>query len=111
MKLKDKKFLVKWLGYTIEKDPTGRLEYFINGHRQMFLREWNPDTNPEQFKEVFNKLDVEQRKLSEQIYLESNNPYYNNHADSGIEILLNDLPRIVQAVIEVIKEESKVLQE
>jgi len=87
MNLEDKKFLAEWMGYLLEGKNYWMPKFNI------YLMDW---PNHEQFKEVWNKLNVEEQDL-----------VFGQTTDNKlafIHMLLNELHKVVQAVIEVIKE-------
>jgi len=91
MNLDDKKFLAEWMEYKYidrlhVKDKRG--EYVVDG------REWNPYTNPEHFKEVWNKL----------TFMEKSVIVASMESGVMIESLINDLPKVMKYVMETIKE-------
>lgn len=89
LSLKDKKLLAEWIG----------MEFLPgNSYRawEEFDKNWKPDTNHRQFKEVWSNLTIDQTNqiLSNLVVID---PGYMAH------LILNDLPRVCKAVIEVIK--------
>ena len=106
MKLEDKKFLAKWLGWEI-KEIESNFETLIViklNKGWIFLNHWNPDTNPDQFKEVATNLNYIQRQELDEV-LKQDNP-------DGFDVLgeylwvSNNLPKVCQAVIDVLREEG-----
>jgi len=95
VKLEQKKIVLEWLGWVLDgyfKDQNGK-------GRALDL--WNPDTNHNDFKEVWDKLTDDNKsqlmwKLSKTNTVE--------HFPSAISLILNDLPQVMEAVMEVIKE-------
>ncbi len=110
MKLEDKKRLVEWMGWDVFEheeehegfsEPTGEDCIWKNDGFFCFLKEWNPDTNHEQFKEVWNKLTI---GMKEHICrsLEIDRKF--DYVEIGLaELILNDLPKVMDAVMEIIK--------
>ena len=106
MDIEEKKFLAEWMGWRIEYHGGGEVIDCPQGRIPgiMSFREWNPDTDHKQFAEVWNEMcDVQQgmveRLVEKKVKL------------SGLTIdfvseLLNDLPKVMDAVLEVIKESS-----
>ena len=109
MKLEEKKILAEWMGWEVDplfpddefwrpeiKNKSGKVIYYFH--------DWNPDTNHEQFKEVWNKLPTHLGiSLIRRFGVEENPQKYG-------DIILNNLPELMDEIIEVLKEESKVLQ-
>jgi len=92
VKLKDKKFLAEWMGKLV-------VAHFIEFDGKLRDRElWNPDTNHEQFKEVWNKLTAEQKyKVNKKCFRRLESDY------DLLTMALNKLPKVMDAVMEVIK--------
>jgi len=107
MDIESKKFLAERMGWESEH-PKGGLVFFImtkdepvNTILKSFMADkWNPDTNHEQFKDVWNKLTDNQRT---QVEIKT---IHNSVRGSFVWILLNDLPKVVKEVIEVLKEKE-----
>ncbi len=99
MTLEDKKFLAEWMGWEIGRDYTPQMTgiFFRNGNKIYREVKWNPDTDHKQFAEVWNKLDDKQRFAVSTFLYEMDEP-------SFISIILNDLPKVMEAVLEVLKE-------
>jgi len=97
MKLEYKKFLAEWMGWSLYNGSTGWV-ITKEGMSVTHLDIWNPDTNHEQFKDVWNKLG------GEQIYKVIEKTGTRQKAMLFANILLNDLPKVMDAVMEVIKE-------
>lgn len=98
MNLQDKKILAEWMKLTIGKTgPDYDDRFWINDSDGplMLLDKYNPDTNPEQFKEVINKMTGEQCfEAGKRLPISVPWP-----------IKLKDhMPEVIEAVLEVIKE-------
>jgi len=93
MNLEDKKFLAEWMG---RSDPG----YFTNGMEKI-EHVWDPDTAHEQFKEVWNKLTKDEHtRIMHKTLIGNSKDYFST-------VLLNNLSKVCQAVIEVIKEKNE----
>jgi len=95
---KDKKFLAEWMGDAM---PTAiydeRNMYDIVPKDREYMEFWNPDINHEQFKEVFNRLPTHMGiSLIRRFGVEKNPQKY-------CDIILNNLPKVMDAVMEVIR--------
>jgi len=60
------------------------------------MEEWNPDTDHEQFTEVWNKLSYE-----DQVLISGSYPFI------AVGKILNELPRVMEDVLRVIKAETR----
>ena len=122
MKLEDKEFLAEWMGWELRNilrhddtfNPDFRPRVFFERSEDVivfdkeskplfYLDKWNPD-NPktDQFKEVWNKL----KKMDLITELKCKcwkGEIGNNLADA----ILNDLPKVMDAVLEVLREGGK----
>jgi len=105
MKLEDKKLLAeKLMGWTLLAQTYAVGIYFPKDKFKFWINDWNPDTNPEQFKEVWNKLTLQQQ-MDIAKDLSENRKEYDNIINAFNHIL-DDLPKVMDAVLEVIKENA-----
>jgi len=89
MKTEDKKLLAEWLGY--EGDIFNNPYYF-------------PEENHNQFKEIWKKLTgLEKNSLSDKL---KTNPHKDHHPCYVMEIYCIDPVKVLDAIIEVIKEQK-----
>ena len=100
MKIEEKKKMAeKLMGWHTEdnENPMCFWEYHASFGEDVAIyeiAEWNPDTNHEQFAEVWNKLSEAQQKIV--IIKCANNQL------AFIHLMLNDLPKVIKAVMEVV---------
>lgn len=108
MELEDKKIVAKWMGYKScmeENVTTGESYLVVNKNIGKGYRKWNPDTNHEQFKEVFNSLDIVQRtKVYKKLGCYDDDFSRSIQCDIISDLILNELPKVMRAVVQVIKE-------
>jgi len=100
MEIEDKKILAEWILKIVDGDIL-RTRY-LNGHfLEIKLKDWNPDKNHNQFKEVFDKLDpIIWPEVIKNLPDVPDNFWY------GCYFMMNHLPKICQALIEVIKDQK-----
>jgi len=96
VKLEDKKILAEWLGEVVSDHiPLGL--YMV--HRMLLLDKWNPDTDHNDFKEVWNKL----KALDLDVDLLGKLDCCGNCVKFA-DLIFNHLPKVMEAVMEVINE-------
>lgn len=119
MELEDKKILAKWMGITIynmeilPENPDYPLVWFFKEtqwNKSPFYfkiededgEEWGPDYNHNQFKEIWNKLTgPEMDSLNDKLKVHSP---WDDHPCHLMEVYCNDPVKVLDAIIEVIKE-------
>lgn len=99
LSLEDKKLLAEWLypkGFWDNEMEDWIVKKSKSSIHVFGVSEWDPDINHEDFKEVWNKLTIDQTNqiLCNLVVID---PGYMAH------LILNDLPRVCKAIIEVIK--------
>jgi hypothetical protein len=108
MKLEDKKFLAEWMGWQTfcTLGPVAKsMEEIKHGEdwEVMFSNsDWNPDTDHQQFAEVWNRLDDRQRYDVIDMHLRMN-----RDGVRFISEVLNNLPAVMDAVLEALKDNPK----
>ena len=113
MNLDDKKFLAEWMGWLDTKKLAECQEYKKKGGAGFWIAlmaeksildkalSKNPDTNPEQFKKVWNKASL---GLKEAVCRKLDIDKKFEYVEIGLaELIINDLPKVMNAFIEVIK--------
>ena len=100
MKLEDKKFLAEWMGWKVHRryglDDVLWFELDF-GDKSISITKWNPDTDHQQFAEVWNKMQTwKQDMVNERIL-----PIYS--PSHFVTEVLNSLPKVMEAVLEVLK--------
>ena len=97
MKLDDKKFLAEWMGYKFYSNAQGVL-YYNENDSHIVINQWHPDTDHKQFTEVYKKMTREQQLRMGMLIAKHNCwPY---------DIILNKLPKVMEAVLTVLREET-----
>ena len=100
MKTEDKKYLAEFMGWEISNPGLVGGTYIEMDDGPLPIEHWNPDSNHDQFKEVWNKLDE-----TDQMYVLLGIDESGQGTNDTVSISLNDLPRVMEAVLEVIREQ------
>ena len=111
----EKKFWLDFTGYFISRphnsDPVyaDKKDTLIQG----YLKDYNPDTNPDQFRKIWNRLIEKQKKSVGNKFLVLTympNVTYPSGIEygfrTGVELVLNELPKVMDVVMEVIDEKG-----
>ena len=97
MELEQKKILVEWMGWQL--DPMIKGIYYRKDD-MIVLRNWNPDINHNHFAEVWLKLKGTQRSfVAEKFKIDMGDL---NESMYLANLILFDLPKVMEAVMEVI---------
>ena len=108
MKLEDKKFLAEWMGWNIIKKDvcfnTDEKLFILKktkyGTSEIPTSHYNPSDDLYEFREIWNKLS-DRQKYEVEYDLEE---LYGEEEDNPFTFLLNELPKVMDAVIKVLKE-------
>ena len=101
MNIEDKIWLAEWMGWRTGLDEMiFHMLYKDNFREPTRLKYWNPDTSHEQFKEVRKKLTDEQWAMVNLLCTDSKNRLME-------DVVLFELPKIMEAVLTVLKESEK----
>lgn len=110
MQLPDKKIIAEWMGWELVNDAEDEygLYYIDKEHGAHFIKDgmpdFNPDTNPEQFKEVLERLTPEQSAKVDDLC----NEKYDMPAELVFNLfdvylwISNHMPEVIQAILEVV---------
>ena len=102
MEIEDKKILAEWLGWKVEKDKYGYFLWASDGLTRCDMDGWEPDENHNQFKDIWKKLTgPEMDSFNDK--LKTNSPW-DDHPCHLMEVYCNDPVKVLDAIIEVIKE-------
>jgi hypothetical protein len=94
--IEDKKFLARFMGWKVNSPmENGNFWYVKQNGDGVTNYFWNPDKSLEQFSEVWNKLSQPQQDTLRLGF---------NTVHEYVKTLLNDLPKVMQAVLKVIKD-------
>lgn len=104
MKLEEKKRLVKWMGGKFSLNPfDDEITYFdFKDKDSIFTEDYNPNINHEQFKEVWNKLDRQQK---DRVIV--NCVGVNVTGRDFADMTFNNLPKVMYTVMGVISGSQK----
>jgi len=96
MNLEQKKKLAEFMGWKFGEYPHSEIFIWKNKNQStLLIAEWNPDTNHVQFAEVWNKLEESQQE--EVMFLGADS------SKKWTSTLLNDLPKVMEAVLEILE--------
>jgi len=114
VKIEDKKKLAVFMGWKTDDENPLHFWVWHESYKETVstykIKEWNPDTNPAQFKEVLERLTPEQ-KLGLDLEIRGQMPVY-ALIDQGTVFddylwISNHMPQVIQAILEVIEGDKK----
>ena len=104
MELENKKYLAEWMGW---KYVGGNVvDFFHPSHDRKIIevKKWNPDTDHKQFAEV-------RHNISDFVWERIKQAYFSQHLSERQgnfeDAILFYLPKVMEAVLEVIRDEVK----